>query len=165
MSLLLAAIGATVTAVLEVTLAGYVRVGNANPHPVLVLGIIWAIAAGLDVGVVWAFVGGLALDALASRPLGSSAFVLLVAVGGARLFAQPFARLRLVAPIVAVPILSLVSSMLLLLIVAGADSPTPPDPLALLMPGAVYDAVLGFVLGPLIVSTHDRRLAVERVDW
>lgn len=165
MSLLLAAIGATVTAVLEVTLAAYVRVGNANPHPVLVLGVIWAIAAGLDVGVVWAFVGGLALDALASRPLGSSAFVLLVAVGGARLLAQPFARLRLVAPVIAIPILSIVTSLLLLVISAGADSPTPADPLSLVIPGAVYDAVLGLILGPLIVSTHDRQMPAERMEW
>jgi rod shape-determining protein MreD len=165
MSLLLAAIGATVSAVLEVTLAGYLKVGNANPHPVLVLAVIWTIAVGIDGGVVWAFVGGLALDALTSRPLGATAFTLLVVVGATRLIDQPFGRLRVIAPVVVVPILSLVGSLLLMLLTASAGSRPPADPLGLYVPGAVYDGVLALILGPLIVSAHDRRQAVERVDW
>ena len=103
MSLLFAAIGATVTALVEATLAQYIKVGDAAPHPVLVGGVIWTIAAGIDRGITWAFVGGLVLDSLLGRPLGVSAFALLAAVGGAALIAQPFPRLRLVAPVVAVP--------------------------------------------------------------
>jgi rod shape-determining protein MreD len=167
MSLLLAAIGATVTAVLEVTLAGqYLKVGNAIPHPVLVIGVIWTIAAGIDGGLVWAFVGGIVLDSLTSRPLGASAFSLLVAVGLARLFAEPLARLRIVAPILAVPVLSIVYSMLILVLGrAGQPVIGAVDPFGLFIPSALYDTVLGIVLGPLIVSLRDRRLAVERVDW
>jgi len=154
-------------AVLDVTLSGrYLAIDNAAPHLVLVLGVVWTIAAGIEQGVVWAFVGGLVLDALLARPLGSTAFALLVAVGGARLIGQPFTRLRLVAPIVAVPVLSLVYSMLVLVLGStGQGAGTVADPVGLLLPGVVYDFVLGFVLGPLIVSTHDRRLVVERVDW
>jgi hypothetical protein len=33
------------------------------------------------------------------------------------------------------------------------------------MPGAAYDAVLGVLFGPLIVSIRDRRGLEERVDW
>jgi rod shape-determining protein MreD len=108
MSLLLAAIGATVIALVEATLAPYINGGNAGPHFVLIGGVIWTIAAGIDRGITWAFVGGIVLDSLIGRPLGTSAFAMLVAVGGAALINQPFPRLRIVAPIVAVPLLSLV---------------------------------------------------------
>ncbi|MCI0346914.1 MAG: rod shape-determining protein MreD [Chloroflexi bacterium] len=166
MGLLFAAIGATVTALVEVTLAPYITVGDAAPHPVLVGGVIWAIAAGIDRGITWAFVGGLVLDSLLGRPLGMSAFALLVAVGGAALVAQPFPRLRLVAPVVAVPILSLASSMLILALDAAArPGAAISDPVGLLVPGAIYDGIIGMFIGPLAVLFHDRRAATERVDW
>ena len=166
MSLLFAAIGATVTALVEVTLAPYIKVADVAPHPVLVGGVIWTIATGIDRGITWAFVGGLVLDSLLGRPLGVSAFALLVCVGGAALIGQPFPRLRLVAPVVAVPILSLVNSVLIMSLSAaarpGADF---ADPLSLLLPGVIYDAVIGMFVGPLAVMLHDRRAATERVDW
>ena len=167
MSLLLSAIGATVAAVLEVALGQYLEIGNAVPHLVLVLGVIWSIAAGIEDGITWAFVGGLVLDALLGRPLGASAFGLLVAVGGASVLAQPLVRLRLLAPVVAVPILSLVYSVLITVLTAlGQPASAITDPVAQFLPNAVYDGVLGLILGPLIVSAHDRRLPAERtVEW
>lgn len=166
MSLLFAAIGATVAAILEATLAPYFTVGNANLHPVLVFGVIWTIAAGIDRGVVWAFVGGLVLDVLLERPLGASAFALLVAVGGATLLVQPFPRLRTLAPIVAVPVLSLVHSMLIFILTSGAQaSGGVADPVGLFLPGAIYDGLLGLAVGPLAISIHDRRAVVDRLEW
>jgi rod shape-determining protein MreD len=167
MTLLLSAIGATVVAVLDATLSGrYLTIGNATPHLLLVLGVIWSIAAGIERGVAWAFVGGLVLDALLGRPLGATAFALLVAVGGARLIAQPMARLRLISPVLAVPVLSLVYSMLILVLGStGQGAGTVSNPVPLFLPGMIYDGVLGLVLGPLIVNAHDRQIAVERVDW
>jgi len=166
MSLLFAAIGATIAALFEVTLGPHIRVGDTTPHLVVVGGVIWTIAAGIDRGITWAFVGGLVLDSLIGRPLGVSSFALLVAVGGAALIAQPFPRLRLVAPVVAVPVLSLVNSFLILGLTAAAQqSGMVGDPFTLLAPGAIYDGILGMFLGPLAVVLHDRRSATERVDW
>src|SRR5450759_4908577 len=166
MSLLFAAIGATVTALLETTLGPHLTVGNANVHPVLVIGVIWTIAAGIDRGVVWAFVGGLILDILLGRPLGASAFALLIAVGGAALIARPFPRLRSLVPIAAVPILSLVNSMVIYVLTSATQGPgAVTDPLSLFIPGAVYDGVLALLIGPLAVSIHDRRAVVERLEW
>jgi rod shape-determining protein MreD len=166
MSLLFAAIGATVTALVEVTVVPYIKVGDVGPHPVLVGGVIWTIAAGIDRGIAWAFVGGLVLDSLLGRSLGTSALALLLAVGAAALIARPFPRLRLVAPILAVPILRLAYSLL----VAGVSSATQPgiafqEPVGLFVPGALYDAIIGMFLGPIAVTIHDRRAATERVDW
>jgi len=166
MSLLFAAIGAVVTALAEVTFGIYDAVGSATPHLVLVGGVIWTIAAGIERGITWAFVGGLVLDSLLGRPIGVSSFALLVAVGGAALIAQPFPRLRLVAPIVAVPLMSVVYSLLLLGITAAVQQTgIPKDPLTLITPSALYDGVLGLFIGPLVVTFHDRRAATERVDW
>jgi rod shape-determining protein MreD len=166
MSLLFAAIGAVITALAEVTFGLYDAVGSATPHPVLVGGVIWTIAAGIDRGITWAFVGGLVLDSLIGRPLGVSSFALLIAVGGATLIAQPFPRLRIVAPIVAVPLMSLVYSGVLLVITAAAQQTGfPKDPLTLITPGALYDGVLGLFIGPLVVTLRDRRAPTERADW
>jgi rod shape-determining protein MreD len=84
MTLLLAAVGATVTALLELTVGPYLRIGTAEPHLVLVLGIVVTVAIGLEAGLVWAFVGGLVLDVIAQRPLGSSSFALLLCVAATR---------------------------------------------------------------------------------
>jgi rod shape-determining protein MreD len=166
MSLLFAAIGATVMALVEVTLAPRFQVGDAVPHPVLVGGVIWTIAAGIDRGIAWAFVGGLLLDSLLARPLGVSAFALLVAAGGAALLAQPFPRLRLVAPVVAVPIFSYITSFLIMALSAASRPGTSiPNPIGLLAPGVLYDALLGMFIGPIVVMLHDRRVTTERVDW
>jgi rod shape-determining protein MreD len=166
MSFLLAAIGATVIALVEATLAPYIIVGDAGPHPLLIGGVIWTIAAGIDRGITWAFVGGIVLDSLLGRSLGTSAFALLVAVGAAALIARPFPRLRLVAPIIAVPILSIVYSVLTMALISATQPGTSvPDPGRLLLPGALYDAIIGMFLGPLVVTLHDRRAVVERPDW
>lgn len=166
MSFLFAAIGATLAALVEVTVAPHLAVGDAKPHPVLVIGVIWTIAAGIDRGVVWAFVGGLFLDALTGRPLGVSAFALLVAVGGALVLLQPMARVRTLAPLVAVPVLSLLYSMLIFVLISATNPDVAvADPLAAFTSGAIYDGVIGVLVGPLAISLHDRGQGVERLEW
>jgi rod shape-determining protein MreD len=166
MSHLLAAVGATAAALVEHSLVPYLGVGGAHPHPVLVFGVIWTIAVGLESGLTWAFVGGIALDSFASRPLGISAFALLLCLGGASVIGRSFIRIRPLAPIIAVPILSLVNSMILFALLAAIRPPvTVADPVAAFMPGAAYDAVLGMLFGPLAVSIRDRRNLEERMDW
>ena len=45
-------------------------------------------------------------------------------------------------------------------------SPIPvADPLAIVLPGVVYDTILAALIGPLAISIHDRRAEIERVDW
>lgn len=166
MTLLLAAVGSVVAALLELTVGPYLRIGDAQPHFVLVLGVVVTIAVGLESGLVWAFVGGLALDVLANRPLGSSAFALLLCVGGASVLGRSFARLRPIVPIAAVFVLSIAYSMILFVTFGALGAPIPiADPLSLVVPSAIYDAVLAAVVGPLAIAVHDRRVNAERVDW
>jgi rod shape-determining protein MreD len=166
MSLLFASVGAMITALVEVTVVPYLAVGHAVPHLVLVLGVVWTIAAGIDQGLVWAFIGGLLLDALLSRPLGASAFALLLAIGGAALLSRPLPQLRVLAPVVAVPVLSFVYSLLIALLTVGPRAAlVTQDPISVLLPGVLYDTIVGVIVGPLAISLHDRRVTPERAEW
>jgi rod shape-determining protein MreD len=166
MSLFVAAIGATVTAIFELTVGPYLRVGNAQPHLVFILAVVTTIAVRLESGLVWAFVGGIALDVMAQRPLGASSFALMVTVGIAAIVARLFIRVRPLVVVPAVAILSLVYSMtLFVLFGALGSSIASRDPVGTLVPGAVYDALVAVLVGPLAVALHDRYVEEERVDW
>jgi rod shape-determining protein MreD len=166
MTLLLAAVGATLTALLELTVGPYLRVATAQPHLVLVVAIVVTVAIGLEAGLVWAFLGGLVLDVLAQRPLGSTAFALLLCVGATAVLDRFLVHLRPIIPIPATFILSVLYSMILLVAFSALRTPIPvADPFGLVLPGAIYDTILAAAIGPLIISIHDRRAEVERVDW
>jgi rod shape-determining protein MreD len=166
MTLLLAAVGATITALLELTVGPYLRFGTAQPHLVLVVGIVVTVAIGLEAGLVWAFVGGIVLDVLAQRPLGSTAFALLLCVGVTAVLGRLFLRLRPIVPVLATLLLSLFYSMTLYIAFNALRTPIPvADPVAILMPSVAYDTILAALLGPLVISIHDRRIETERLDW
>ena len=166
MTLFVAAIGATVTAIVELTVGPYIRVGNAQPHLVFVFAIVWTFAVGLESGLVWAFVGGMALDVMAQRPLGTSSFALIIVVGLAAAIAHLFTRWRPLVVVPAVAILSLLYSMTLFLLLGALGSSGPAqDPIGTLMPSVAYDAIVGVIVGPLAIAVHDRYVEEERVDW
>jgi rod shape-determining protein MreD len=166
MQLVIAAAVAVVAALSEFTIVPYLRIGDAVLHPVLVFGVVWAIAGGLEAGLAWAFVGGLALDILGQRPLGSSAFSLLIAIGIASVIGGLLGRVKIIAPIVATAIASPVYLMLLIVTTTALTSASLTaaalDPA---IPSAVYDTVLAVVVGPLVLAIVLRRQATERVDW
>jgi rod shape-determining protein MreD len=166
MHLIIAAAIAVVAALAEFTVVPYLKFGDAAPHPVLVVGVIWAIAGGLESGLTWAFVGGLALDILGQRPLGSSAFSLLVAIGIASMIGGALGRVRIAGPVIATLIASPAYSMLLLVATTALTSaPLSDAALRSVPPSAVYDTVLAALLGPLVVAIVSRRRDTERVDW
>jgi rod shape-determining protein MreD len=163
MTLLVAAIAATVAAIVELTITPYLRVGDAQPHIVFVMAVVWTVAVGLDSGLVWAFVGGLVLDTLAQRPLGSTAFALLIVVGATAVIGRSLARIRPIVAIIATLILSLVYSMTLVLLFSVLRPPsTLVDPLRIVAPSVLYDVIVAAILGPLAVSLRDRIVDEER---
>ena len=166
MHLIIAAAFAVVAALAEFTIVPYLRIGDAIPHLPLVFGVIWVIAGGLEAGLVWAFVGGLSLDILGQRPLGSSAFALLVAIGLASLIGGALSRIRIVAPVIATAVASPVYTMLLLLATTALSSAVLSQAaLATVLPSTLYDVVLAAIFGPLTMAIVLRRQAQERVDW
>jgi rod shape-determining protein MreD len=166
MHYIIAAALAVVAALAEFTIVPYLKIGDAALHPVLVFGVIWAIADGVEAGLVWAFVGGLALDILGPRPLGSSAFAAVAAIGFASVLGGLLNRARIVAPIIVTPIASLAYSMLLLLATTAlTTAPLSETALGAVIPSALYDTVLAALLGPLAVAVVLRRRNAERMDW
>ena len=130
MTLFVAAIGATVTAIVELTVGPYIRVGNAQPHLVFVFAVVWTFAAGLESGLVWAFVGGIAIDVLAQRPLGTTSFALIIVVGLSAAIAHLFNRWRPIVVVPTVAVLSLLYSMILFLLLGALGTSGPAqDPI------------------------------------
>ena len=161
----IAAAIAVVAALLEFTVVPYLKVGNAVPHLLLVFGVIWTIASGLEAGLVWAFVGGLTLDVLTQRPLGSTVFALLIAIGAASVVGSLFGRVRIVAPIVATAVASVIYSMLVLAAVSALSPATLSSASADWVVGSVvYDTLLAAVFGPLVMAFVLRRRDAEWVD-
>ncbi len=166
MILTLTAVGALVAALVEPTLFRYLAVGEAHPHLVLVYVVVVAVVLGLDAGLTAAFVGGLSLDLVSGRPLGSSAFALLVCAGLAVGIAHALVQFRYLAPVVAVFLLSFVYSFMIAVLYSALVTPVSlGEPLRVLLPGAIYDTVIAAVVGPLAVAFRVRRLEQERVDW
>ena len=162
----IAAAVAVVAALAEFTVVPYLKVGEATLHPVLVFGVVWAIAGGFEAGLAWAFIGGLALDILGQRPLGSSAFSLLVAIGIASVVGGSMGRVRIAAPVAAAIVASVIYSMLLLAsTTALTTAPLTGASLSTVLPSALYDAVLAALVGPLVVAIVARRHETERADW
>ena len=87
-------------------------------------------------------------------------------MGGAFAMGRVLARVRPIAPVIAVPVLSLLYSMVSFVALGALGSPLPvSDPIETVLPSVLYDAVLAILIGPLIVSIHDRRALQERADW
>jgi rod shape-determining protein MreD len=156
-----------IAALLEATLVPHLQFGGAHLSLVLVLGIVWATAIGLDEGLAWAFFGGIAIDVLApDRALGSSAFVLILCVGFAALLVRLLSRIRYVVPILAVFLLSIAYSTLILVLHGALRGPVAiPDPLQAFLPGAMYDAIVAALIGPAAMLAHDRVVDQERAPW
>jgi rod shape-determining protein MreD len=166
MQLTFAAALAVVAALAEFTIIPYLQIGDAALQPVLLFGAIWAVVGGLEAGLVWAFVGGLALDVLSARPLGASAFSLLIAVGIAFLIGTTLRRVRIVAPIVAVAVASMVYSMLLLFVTSLLNGGGLPDGASNgVLPSAIFSTLVAAMVGPLAVALVMRRRDQERTDW
>jgi len=158
MIIAIAAIGAIAVATLQSTVAPYLRIGGAQPDLIFVAAVVWTVVAGIDGGLALAFVGGLTIDLLAPRPLGSTAFTLILAVGAAALMARAATRGRYLAPIAIVFVYSAVYGAL--------RSPIAlSDPMNVLIPAAVYDAFLAALIGPLAIAIRARREEEERVGW
>ena len=106
------------------------------------------------------------LDVLAQRPLGSTAFALLLCMGATAVLARLLVRIRFLVPIIATLVLSLAYSLILFVAFNALSARIPvSDPVSVLLPSVIYDTVLAALIGPLAVSIHDRRTETERIDW
>ena len=166
MRLTLAAAGAVIAALLQLTIVPYLRIGDAQPELVLVFAVVATTAGTVEAGLISAFIGGLMIDALAPRPLGMTAFMLVLSVGVTAVLARAFDRVRYVVPIVAVFLTSLMSSALYVALYSALREPiTVADPVRVMLPTAVYSAAVAAVVGPLAIAIRQRTAERERVAW
>ncbi len=166
MTLTLAAVGAVVAALLQSTIVPYLEIGGARPDLVLIYAVIVTIVVGLDHGLAAAFFGGLIIDILAPRPLGSTAFVLLVVVGVAALIGRGLARTRALSTILAVFVSAIVAPLLFLVVYGALRGPVPvANPIALILPDVAYSTLIAVVAGPAAVYVHRRYFERDRIDW
>ncbi len=166
MRLTLAAVGAVVAALLQVTIVPYLRIGDAQPDLVLVFVVTATIAGSVEAGLLSAFMGGLIIDLLAPRPLGMTAFMLLLSVGLAALLGRALDRVRYLVPALAVFLGSILCSVLFLVLYGALRERIPvADPVRASVPDAIYSTVVALIVGPIAVGLRRRSAERERVAW
>jgi rod shape-determining protein MreD len=166
MSLTLAAVVAVVAAVLQLTIVPYLGIAGAYPDLLLVVAVIATFMWSIEAGITLAFVGGLMIDLLAPRPVGLTAFTLLVSTGIAALIARLIPRGRIVTAIGVIFVLSFVTDLLFLgMYTALRGRLDVGDPIPLILPGAFYSAAIAMVLAPAAAALHKRFAERERVAW
>ena len=168
MSLVLAAVGAAVAALIQSSILPFTAAGGAGLDLVLVLAVVWTMTVGLDGGLVWAFLGGLIIDVLLMRPLGLTAFVLLVAVGASWLVGRisPRAFYPVVVATAAVTA-GLASILTVVLFGVLRGLPAGVEPVSQAVPTALLAGLVAAVIAPIPVIIRRRRFGdeTERVDW
>jgi rod shape-determining protein MreD len=168
MSLVLAAVGAAVAALIQSSILPFTAAGGAGLDLVLVLAVVWTMTVGLDGGLVWAFLGGLIIDVLLMRPLGLTAFVLLLAVGAAWLVGRisPRAFYPVVVATAAVTA-GLASVLTIVLFGVLRGLPAGVDPLSQAVPTTLLAGLVAALIAPVPVIIRRRRFGdeTERVDW
>ena len=166
MRLTLAAVGAVIAAVLQLTIDPYLRIGDAQPELVLVFAVVATTAGSVEAGLISAFIGGLMIDALAPRPLGLTAFVLVLSVGVTAVLGRVLDRVPYLVPIVATFVTSLLGSALYIVLYGALRQPvTVIDPIQAVLPTAVYSTAVAAVIGPLAIAVRQRSEGRERVAW
>ena len=166
MRLTLAAAGAVVAALLQITIVPYLRIGGAQPDLVLVFAVTATIAGSVEAGLISAFIGGLMIDLLAPRPIGMTAFMLLISVGVAAVIGRALDRVLYVVPIIAVFLTSMLTSTLYLVLYGALRTPIPvADPVAAMLPTALYSTAVAAVVGPIAIALRRRSTERERVAW
>jgi rod shape-determining protein MreD len=168
MSLVLAAVGAAVAALIQSSILPFTAAGGAGLDLVLVLAVVWTMSVGLDGGLVWAFLGGLIIDVLLMRPLGLTAFVLLLAVGAAwivgRLTPRAFYPVVVITTAVTAGIASILT-VILFGVLRGL--PAGVDPFAQAVPTGMFAGIAAALIAPIPLIIRRRRFGdeTERVDW
>jgi rod shape-determining protein MreD len=168
LSLVLAAVGSAVAALIQATVLPFAAEGGGGLDLVLVIAVVWTMALGLEGGLVWAFLGGLIIDVLLMRPLGMTAFIDLLAVGAAWIVARLVTRAQLpVIVITAAAISAIATPLTVVLYQALRDVPPGVDPLAGLVMSTLAAALTAALAAPLALALARTRRAdeAERVDW
>ncbi len=167
MSLSLAAAGAIALALLELSVSPFLSIAGLKPDLVLIAVIAVAAIFGLERAIGWAFVGGLMLDLLSAgpyRPLGATAFTLLVIAGLAAATSRLFPSGRIAITVGLALLLGVLYHVLILFFIS-LRGVSADDPLGTALPIAVLDAALALpvAIGAVLVARRVERQ--EGLGW
>jgi rod shape-determining protein MreD len=167
MGLLIAAVGATLAAVIEASVLTQLLIGGVKPDLVLAITLAVAMVLGFEQGITWAVVGGLLLDLLLpERAVGSTTLALLLTTGVALLIARTSESPRLVLIALVVFVLTFVYQALLMVLLAVTTG-TALQPLN--APAFAFVGIMNVVIA-LVAAWLARGLSlrfgrVERPGW
>lgn len=151
-------------AIFQSTLLPHLAVLGVKVDLVMLLVAAWSIRRGVEAGLVWALIGGVAVDVLSAGPFGLSIVTLaLVAViaGG---FGPGLRRSSIILPLVLIPLVSIVATLVGALILQAVGHPIswPVVVAMVVLPAALLDTLAVLIVYPLI-SIADHRLST--VEW
>jgi rod shape-determining protein MreD len=161
----LAAIGAAIAALMEVTVASRIHLADAQPQIVLVIAILLTLVIGFEEGMVWAFVGGLFVDLLRFLPLGSTVFGLLVVVGLAALVGPLLGRIRFASPLVGVIVFTPLFIVLSSVTTGLLRPPAPALTVSNMAASTLVNVIFGALVAPLFIAVRRRWEQQERLSW
>ena len=154
-------------AILQVTVARLVLVGEVSPDVIALVAVAWALIAGAQEGLWWAFVAGITADLLGSGAFGATTVALLPVTLLFGLRDRSGAELPLL-PAAAVIALGAAAHQVLLavvLLVVGRPLPVFGLVLGLALGAGVYTGTLALVLYPLLRLLHRRTAREPAFDW
>ena len=160
----LAAVGAAIAALMEVTVASRIHLADAQPQIVLVVAVLLTLIIGFEEGMAWAFVGGLFVDLLAFRPIGSTVFGLLIVVGLTAATSPFLARVRFASPLVGVVVFTPVFIILSSVTIGLLRPPAPHLHLSNIAAAMLVNVVFGALVAPLFIAVRRRWEQQERLS-
>jgi rod shape-determining protein MreD len=171
MSIPLAAVGAVVVALLEVSVFPELTIAGIKPDLIFVFAITATTMIGIEVGLTWAFVGGLMLDLLTpGRQLGATSLVLLLLAGAIILVSRYLPQRRVLVAAAAVFVLACAFQVLEGAILGATTGLDPMisatlTSLTSILSIALVDAALALPIAAVMRLAWLRYGATERTEW
>lgn len=139
-------------ALLQTTLVPALQVFNAVPNLVLLVVVGYTMEYGSQRGLIWAFIGGLWLDLLAGTPFGASAIALLITVAVIGLMSANLFRGHVLVVALGGLLAGVLYGLIMVAILTllGRQTQWLTAIVGVILPNAVYDAVLLPLLYPVV---------------
>lgn len=164
---LIVILGAILAVLCQILLAPNITISAATPNFLVVYTLLVAMLVPDEEHFLLAFVLGMISDLLGYGPVGTTAFLLIVASFAVSRLHMAFANGSVFVPLIALMVTIVVVEAMYALIVLGAGSGTSLADAFMLraLPITIYDCVLGILLYPILRRLFSTSpMAVESVS-
>jgi rod shape-determining protein MreD len=166
MSIPLAAVGAIVVALLEVSVLPEASIAGIQPDLILIFSVTATMMLGIEMGLTWAFVGGLMLDLLTpGRQLGATSLVLLLVAGLLILIGRFLPQRRVLLATAAVFVAAWLFHVLEVYVLAATTGLEPTLDAPAILRASLVDAAIALPVAAVMRLVWLRFGAVERTEW